>query len=62
MSELFDDEDKTLGEGVEEAFEDAEDVLLESKQRTSSNARRRLETLLEDKRLRDELKDYLDED
>ena len=63
MSELFDDdeEDKALDSVDElEDAEDAEDAVLDPRQRPSSDARRRLEKLLEEKRLRDELEDFFD--
>ena len=57
MSELFDDEeDKTLiveGDEVEALFQDEPLA-------PAFDARRRLENLLEEKRLRDELEDFLD--
>lgn len=59
MSELFDDEeDKVLI--VEDELEDAEDIVDEDIDPPLSDARRRLEKLLEEKRLRDELEDFLD--
>jgi hypothetical protein len=64
MSELFEDEDKAIvaeEEVVEvEADAEAEEIILDARQRPSSDARRRLEDLLEEKRLRDELEDFLD--
>lgn len=66
MSELFDDdaEDKTLiaeDEIIEEAEEVAEEVIVQdTRQRSTPDARRRLEKLLEDKRLQNELEDFLD--
>jgi len=65
MTELFDDaEDKTLIV-EDEIVEDIEDVVEEvivqdARQRVTPDARRRLEKLLEDKRLQDELEDFLD--
>jgi len=57
MSELFDDEeDKTLiveDDEVEALFQDEPLA-------PAFDARRRLENLLEEKRLRDELEDFLD--
>lgn len=59
MTELFDDEDdKVLV--VEEELEDAEDIPDEDIDPPLSDARRRLEKMLEEKRLRDELEDFLD--
>ena len=60
MSELFDDAEEK--ESIaEEEFVEAEVavVVVPSKQR-ASDARRRLENLLEEKRLRDELEDFID--
>ena len=58
MSELFDDEEKEAIE--EEELVEVEEVVPHSRQRPSADARRRLENLLEEKRLRDELEDFLD--
>lgn len=61
MSDLVDDDDKSLIS--EDEFEDdtaADEILFDSRQRPVSDARRRLEELLEEKRLRAELEDYLD--
>ncbi len=59
MSELFDDEeDKVLV--TEDEIVEAEDVIVGNRQRPMSDARRRLENLLDDKRLRNELDDFLD--
>lgn len=59
MSELFDDaEDKALENGEDE-FVEADELIADSGP-ASSDARRRLENLLEEKRLRDELEDFLD--
>ncbi len=70
MSELFDEEDKVIDSeaGVEIEIEvevaaeeeDVEDITLDHRPRPASDARRRLENMLEDKRLRDELEDFLD--
>lgn len=66
MTELFDDdaEDKTLiaeDEIVEEIEDVVEEVIAQdARQRTTPDARRRLEKLLEDKRLQNELEDFLD--
>jgi len=59
MSELFNDEDKTLI--VDDELIDAEEVIVDTRPRPMSDARRRLEDLMEDKRLRDELEDFLDD-
>ena len=73
MSELFDDEeDKVLVAedeiiDTEDVVTDAEDVVAEvediledDQSLPATDARRRLESLLEEKRLRDELEDFLD--
>jgi len=39
---------------------EVEKIIQDSRQRPSSDARRRLENLLDEKRLRDELEDFLD--
>jgi hypothetical protein len=59
MSELFDDEEGKELVAEEEAL-DAEEIVSESRGKPSADARRRLESLLEEKRLRDELEDYAD--
>ena len=59
MSELFDDEDKALVPEEGKIIEDVE-VIQNSRQRPDADARRRLENMLEEKRLRDELEDFLD--
>lgn len=61
MGKLFDDdEDKSLLTD-EEIVEDEEILMVgEVRQKLTSDARRRLENLLEEKRLRDELEDFLD--
>lgn len=62
MTELFtDDEEKVLV--VEELKEEEEDLVIhlppvQIKQKPSANARRRLEDLLDEKKLRDELEDF----
>ena len=59
MSELFDDDDdKVLI--IEDELEETEDIVDEDIEPPLSDARRRLEKLLEEKRLRDELEDYFD--
>jgi len=60
MSELFDDEEEDKELSTEDAFVDVEEVILDNRQRPTSDARKRLENLLEEKRLRDELDDFLD--
>ncbi len=59
MSELFDeDEEKALIN--DEEIPEAEHIIMESsRQRSTSDARRRLELLMEEKRLRLELEDFL---
>jgi hypothetical protein len=57
MSELFEDEEgKELV--ADDEFEETEEV--DSDNQPFSDARRRLENLLEEKRLRDELDDFTD--
>ena len=56
MSELFDDEDKGL---IEEELQDTKEITLDEDD-SIFDARRRLEKMLEEKRLRDELEDFLD--
>lgn len=59
MSELFDDEDDK--EPLLEEDEDEEEALVDEELDTPTlDARRRLEDLLEEKRLRNELEDFLD--
>ncbi len=62
MSDLFDDgeDEKTLI--VNDEVEDAEKVVEDHRLKpVNSDARRRLEALMEEKRLQSELDDYLDE-
>jgi len=59
MSELFDDAEEKESIAEEEFVEAEVAVVVPSKQR-SLDARRRLENLLEEKRLRDELEDFID--
>lgn len=63
MSELFDDEEEKalIVEDEIEESEEPEEIIKENRQRPSFDARRRLENLLDEKRLRDELKDFLDD-
>ncbi|MFC3908778.1 PA3496 family putative envelope integrity protein [Legionella dresdenensis] len=56
MSDLFDEDDDL----VEESFEDENDVELDKEESSLMDARRRLEQMLEEKRLRDELDDFVD--
>lgn len=59
MSELFDnDEEKDLI--AEDEFVDEQDILGEQSSYSTYDARRRLESLLEEKRLKDEIEDFLD--
>lgn len=58
MSELFDDEEKDII--AEDEFVEPEEVILDARSGSDVNARRRLENLLEEKRLQDELEDFLD--
>ncbi len=59
MSELFDDEDEKTIITEDEVIEE-KDLIVDNRQRPASDARRRLENLLDEKRLRDELEDFLD--
>ena len=57
--ELFENqEDKDIVS--EEETVEVEEVVIEARQRPGSDARRRLENMLEEKRLRVELDDFLD--
>lgn len=61
MSELFDDEEDKVLVAEDELLETPdEEVVIETRPKSGSDARRRLENLLEEKRLRDELEDFLD--
>ena len=61
MSELFEeDKDRPADDEAIEAKVEPEVMVSEHRQRPSSDARKRLETLLEEKRLRDELEDFGD--
>jgi hypothetical protein len=61
MSELFDDdEEKSLIAGDYEENEEAEIIIPPGRLRSSTEARKRLENILEEKRLRDELADFTD--
>lgn len=59
MSELFETEEEKMGEVLDE-FQEAERDLVEASS-YSLDARRRLENILEEKRLRDELDDFIDD-
>ena len=74
MSELFESEEESViitEEGIEDVvvadsvgesfpLAEVEKIIQDSRHRPSSDARRRLENLLDEKRLRDELEDFLD--
>ena len=60
MSELFDDEDKILVVETDVEVDDVEEIIRDNRQRPISDSRRRLENMLDEKRLRDELEDFLD--
>ena len=60
MSELFEEDDDEKVSTEEDGIEQAEDPSLDSLPLRTSDARRRLERMLEEKRLRDELEDFLD--
>lgn len=57
MSELFDEEDLVEGELFENS---EEEVIVDIDETPTLDARRRLENMLEEKRLRDELDDFVD--
>lgn len=63
MSELFDDdaEEKDLV-NEDDVLDEAEDIVVPdtARPRVACDARRRLENLLDEKRLQDELEDFLD--
>lgn len=60
MSELFEEEDEEVIEVVDD-FEEVEvDTEITETPSCSLDARRRLENMLEEKRLRDELDDFVD--
>ena len=61
MTDLFDDNDEEKAILVDEDLVEVEDVIVDVRQRPTSDARRRLENLMEDKRLRNELEDFIDE-
>ncbi|MDP3705618.1 MAG: hypothetical protein Q8R24_06870 [Legionellaceae bacterium] len=61
MTELFDDNDEEKAIVVDDELIEVDDVIVEVRHRPTSDARRRLEDLMEDKRLRDELEDFIDE-
>jgi hypothetical protein len=62
MSDLFDDEEDEKTLIVDDEVEDVEEVVEDNRSKpVNSDARRRLEALMEEKRLQSELDDYLDE-
>lgn len=62
MSDLFDDTDDEKIIIVDDEIEEAEEFVDDHRLRpVSSDARRRLEALMEERRLQNELDDYLDE-
>lgn len=60
MGELFNEENEKEVIVEEEEISDPEDILEDSAEPDFSDARRRLEKLLDEKRLRDELDDFVD--
>lgn len=61
MSELFDDNDEEKTLMVDEDLIEAEHEIVNIRKRPTSDARKRLEALMEEKRLRDELEDFSDD-
>jgi hypothetical protein len=59
MGELFDDDDKALV--IEDDLMTSEVLMLDTDANSISNARRRLERIIEEKRLRDELDDFFND-
>jgi hypothetical protein len=59
MSDLFDAEDEVI-EPIDDFDEVDVDITLPKDKETGIDARRRLENRLDDKRLHDELEDFLD--
>lgn len=57
MSDLFDDPD---GDMVEDTYTAEDKIDIDESELTVLDARRRLEKMLEEKRLRDELDDFVD--
>ncbi|MBA2652771.1 MAG: hypothetical protein H0U73_10960 [Tatlockia sp.] len=57
MTELFDEEELVEGEAF---VNSEEEVVIDINEDTTLDARRRLENMLEEKRLRDELDDFVD--
>ena len=60
MGELFEEDDKALV--LDDTLDEREEIVIETRPGSVSDARRRLENLMEEKRLRDELEDYLDDE
>ena len=58
MSELFDDADEDKALVVDDDLIEAEQVMVDVRPKNTSDARRRLENLMDEKRLREELEDY----
>lgn len=56
MSELFEEDEELL----DEAFNPDDNISIDTSESTILDARRRLEKMLEEKRLRDELNDFVD--
>jgi len=57
MTDLFDEEDTDL---IDEGFKPEEKLDIDTSESVVLDARRRLEKKLEEKRLRDELDDFID--
>ena len=60
MTELFDDVDDDKVLMTDDDLASVEDVMAEICQKPTIDARRRLEHLMDEKRLRDELEDFLE--
>lgn len=62
MSELFDEENEKVLVAEDDILDEAEDIIEQDTDLLNPmfDARRRLENLLDAKRLRDELEDFLD--
>lgn len=63
MSELFEDDDDDIEQSIDTTveLEDEEELSDDEYQPSPSEARRRLETMLAEKKLRDELEDFFDD-
>ncbi len=61
MSELFDDADEDKVLIAEDDLVEPDDLVVDARHKPVSDARRRLEDLMEEKRLREELEDFTDE-